>query len=329
MIDALLAWLNDGRAEPGNERPRLTGGIVAGLYRNSSKVTLILFDAQGELGAVVKATRRPSAEAALMAEYAALKELTLMAPEAMHGAPRPIALERVEGQLVLVESPVEGEPMTARYYSPGHTSDPGRVARDFRASAEWLERFQRTTTTGEVLIDSVSIDACVEGVRTRYRREIGWNSVEEELFESLTRRGLEFEGTRLPLVGVHGDFWMGNLLMGEAQIEGVVDWELARLNGLPFQDIFKFPTSYGFYLDRAYPGNEGGGSRAPELGPGSGALGAVRRLVEPRRVPVLVLRAGLVPRAGAPVHRTAVEASGSACGPRRRLLSRCSSPSRR
>jgi len=35
---------------------------------------------------------------------------------------------------------------------------------------------------------------------------------------------------------------MGNLLMGEAQIEGVVDWELARLNGLPFQDIFKFPT---------------------------------------------------------------------------------------
>ena len=119
MIDALLAWLNDGRAEAGNEQPRLTGGIVAGLYRNSSKVTLILFDARGELGAVVKAARRPSAEAALMAEYAALKELTLMAPEAMHGAPLPIALERLEGQLVLVESPVEGEPMTARVLLAG------------------------------------------------------------------------------------------------------------------------------------------------------------------------------------------------------------------
>ena len=257
MIDALLAWLNDGCTEPGNERPRLTGGIVAGLYRNSSKVTLILFDARGELGAVVKATRRPSAEASLMAEYAALKELTHMAPEAMRGAPRPIALERVDGHLVLVESPVEGEPMTARYYSPGHTSDPGRVALDFRAAASWLERFQQTTATGEVLVDSVSIDACVDGVRTRYQREIGWNRVEEELFDSLTRRGLDFEGTRLPLVGVHGDFWMGNLLMGEERIEGVVDWELARLNGLPFQDIFKFPTSYGFYLDRAYPGNDG------------------------------------------------------------------------
>ena len=127
MIDALLAWLNDGCTEPGNERPRLTGGIVAGLYRNSSKVTLILFDTRGELGAVVKATRRPSAEAALMAEYAALNELTHLAPEAMRGAPRPIALERVDGHLVLVESPVVGEPMTARYYSPGHTSDPGRV----------------------------------------------------------------------------------------------------------------------------------------------------------------------------------------------------------
>jgi aminoglycoside phosphotransferase len=257
MIDALLSWLNDGCAEPGNERPRLTGGIVAGLYRNSSKVTLILFDARGEPAAVAKATRRPSAEAALMAEYAALKELTLTAPGAMQGAPTPIALERVDGHLVLVESSVPGEPMTARYYSPGHTSDPTRVARDFGAAERWLERFQRTTANGEVVIDNVSIDACVDGVRSRYRREIGWSGVEEELFETLTRRGLGFEGTRLPLVGVHGDFWMGNLLMGEDQIEGVVDWELARLNGLPFQDIFKFPTSYGFYLDRAYPGNGG------------------------------------------------------------------------
>jgi aminoglycoside phosphotransferase len=257
MIDALLSWLNDRDADPAHERPRLTGGIVAGLYRNSSKVTVILFDERGELGAVVKATRRPSAEAALMAEYAALNELILTAPEAMQGAPRPIALERVEGHLVLAESPVTGEPMTARYYSPGHTSDPSRVAHDFWAAEQWLERFQRTTANGEAPIDNVSIDACVDDVRARYRREIGWSDAEEELFETVARRGLDFEGARLPLVGVHGDFWMGNLLMGDDGIEGVVDWELARLNGLPFQDIFKFPTSYGFYLDRAYPGNEG------------------------------------------------------------------------
>ena len=269
MIDAVLAWLNDGLAESGNARPRLTGGIVAGLYRNSSKVTLILFDARGELGAVVKAARRPSAEAALMAEYAALKELTLTAPEAMRGAPTPIALERLNGHLVLVESPVAGEPMTARYYSPGHTSDPSRVAIDFRAAERWLQSFQRTTTTGEVVIDSSSIDACVDGVRTRYRREIGWSDVEEELFETIARRGLDFEGMSLPLVGVHGDFWMGNLLMGQGEIEGVVDWELSRLNGLPFQDIFKFPTSYGFYLDRAYPGSDGVVPGHPSWGRGS------------------------------------------------------------
>jgi len=257
MIDALLTWLNDGCAERDNLRPRLTGGVVAGLYRNSSKVTLILFDERGQLAAVAKATRRPSAEAALMAEFAALKELTSTAPEAMQGAPLPIALERVDGHLVLVESPVPGEPMTARYYSPGHTSDASRVARDFEAAEGWLERFQRKTASDEMVIDRVSIDACVDGVRSRYRREIGWSGVEEELFETLARRALAFEGTRLPRVGVHGDFWMGNLLMAEGRIVGVVDWELARLNGLPFQDTFKFPTSYGFYLDRAYPGNDG------------------------------------------------------------------------
>ena len=255
MIDALLTWLNDGSAA--NGRLPLTGGIVSGLYRNSSKVTLILLDARGKPGAVAKATRRPSAEAALMAEYAALKELTLAAPEAMVEAPAPIALERVDGHLVLVESPLPGKPMTAGYYSPGHTSDPRRVEGDFRAAEEWLGKFQRMTATSEVMLDQSTMLACVDAVTARYRREIGWSDVEEELFTAVARRGLDFEGTALPLVGVHGDFWMGNLLMSEDRIGGVVDWELARLNGLPFRDIFKFPTSYGLYLDRAYPGNRG------------------------------------------------------------------------
>jgi hypothetical protein len=318
MIDALLAWLNDGCAEPGKERPRLTGGIVAGLYRNSSKATLLLFDEQGELGAVVKTTRRASAEAALMAEYAALEELTSTAPEAMRGAPVPIALERIEGHLVLAESPVPGEPMTARYYSPGHASDPARVAHDFRAAARWLERFQQMTATGEVVVDRVSIDACVDGVRARYQREIGWSSVEEELFESLAQRGLDFEGTTLPLVGVHGDFWMGNLLMGEDQIDGVVDWELARLNGLPFQDIFKFPTSYGFYLDRAYPGNAGavpghvnwgrGGDRWARYGEWSNLVGFRYSYFEQGWFPELVrgFIDGQLTRAGVPVELVSV-----------------------
>jgi len=33
----------------------------------------------------------------------------------------------------------------------------------------------------------------------------------------------------------------------------VIDWELGKAEGLPFADVYKFPTSYGFYLDRAYP----------------------------------------------------------------------------
>jgi hypothetical protein len=44
---------------------------------------------------------------------------------------------------------------------------------------------------------------------------------------------------------------MGNLLLTGRRVSGVVDWELGREAGLPFTDIYKFPTSYAFYLDRS------------------------------------------------------------------------------
>ena len=53
------------------------------------------------------------------------------------------------------------------------------------------------------------------------------------------------------MVARHGDYWMGNLMVEGRQLSGVVDWELSRLRDIPFTDAYKFPTSYGFYLDRA------------------------------------------------------------------------------
>src|SRR5204863_4978457 len=57
--------------------------------------------------------------------------------------------------------------------------------------------------------------------------------------------------------GVHGDFWMGNLLVDGDRVTGVIDWEHGRLDWHPFSDVYKFPTSYGSYLDRAGGGRTG------------------------------------------------------------------------
>ena len=40
-------------------------------------------------------------------------------------------------------------------------------------------------------------------------------------------------------------------------MSGVVDWELGAIGAPPFADIYKFPLSYGAFLDRAAPAGSG------------------------------------------------------------------------
>jgi hypothetical protein len=258
VIDDVIAWLNERWPEMHCRRPLLTSGIAAGLYRNSAKVVLILFDERGTAGAVVKAARRRSAEASLEAEYQALDRFArLGCRSVVRDAPKPLALGHVRGHLVLALSPVPGTPMTAKYYSAGHTSNPRRVARDFAAAGRWLAGFQQETMRGHVTLDAKSMPALVADVIDRYREQIGWSAEEDRFFRAVVRRAVALRGTAIPIVGVHGDYWMGNLLVSGGEVQSVVDWELARVTGLPFSDVFKFTTSYGLYLDRAYPGGNG------------------------------------------------------------------------
>ena len=128
MIDDVVGWLNERWPEIHCRRPPLTTGMAAGLYRNSPKVVLVLFDESGAAGAVVKTARRPGAEASLEAEYEALHRFArLGCRSVLRDAPKPLALGRVRGHLVLALFAVPGTPMTAKYYAAGYTSDPRHV----------------------------------------------------------------------------------------------------------------------------------------------------------------------------------------------------------
>jgi hypothetical protein len=171
--------------------------------------------------------------------------------------PEPLAIERIGGRLVLFLSVVPGEPMTTRYYSSGHVSDPRLVDRDFVLAGSWLARFQAETRAEDDRSDGDGFDRFAGPIIDRYRREIGWTAWERRLFDDVWRRAKDLRDHRFPLVAVHGDYWMGNILVRDRGLSGVVDWERAHSTGLPFLDIYKFPTSYGFYLDRASPGTGG------------------------------------------------------------------------
>jgi hypothetical protein len=127
------------------------------------------------------------------------------------------------------------------------------VRRDFVLAGAWLDRFQQETSAQGIFDEEVCA-AVVSGVLDRYVARFGQTAEEAALFAEIHRRADDLIGMELPSVAVHGDYAIGNILVDRDGVSGVVDWELGSLTGAPFGDVYKFPTSYGFYLDRAAPG---------------------------------------------------------------------------
>jgi aminoglycoside phosphotransferase (APT) family kinase protein len=233
----------------------VTGGIVAAIdYAPAAKATLLLFGADGRPCLVAKLARRPESEQVLVAEHDALADVQAARPPSIAAqVPRPIALERVAGRLVLLSTAVPGTPLTVRYYTPGHVRRPRRVAADLAAAGAWLARLQEETRSGMVVLGPDAFEEWIHPTFRRYQAEVGWSAWESDLLDHLSERCTRLAGTRVPVVAVHGDYAPGNILLDRGRVSGVVDWELGRGVGLPFSDVFKFAASYGSYLDRACP----------------------------------------------------------------------------
>jgi hypothetical protein len=275
MITAVRDHLNLRWRDLCPGQPLLEGGIVLALSRDpSARATLIMFDEAGLPAAIVKVARRASEEPLLAAEEGVLRRLHSLGAPAVDGhVPRPLLLEKIVGRLALVTSALPGEPMITQYYRPGHLADPPQVAADFGVSGQWLSRFQRDTLSGSEELSPHTFGRWVESVFSRFAREIGWGPMEAGLLEAIRERGAALAGCRVPLTAVHGDYWMGNLLIDRGVVSGVVDWERARISWPPLEDVYKFPTSYGFYMDRAFGRKKG----IPGHRPSEDALGHWRR----------------------------------------------------
>jgi Phosphotransferase enzyme family len=53
-----------------------------------------------------------------------------------------------------------------------------------------------------------------------------------------------------PRTAVHGDLWLGNVLLDGPSVSGVVDWEGGAASGEPVRDLVRFALMYALFLDR-------------------------------------------------------------------------------
>lgn len=256
MIRAICDRLN-ALGHPGLS---LTSGLVIGIDQDpTAKVTLILFDKGGRPGAVAKVARQATTEQALLAEHAVLLDLQRSRLSTVAGElPQPLLLERIGGRAVLATTALPGAPLTVHYYHPGHVQDRELVGEDFRLAGSWLSRLQRETASSRAALGPQAFDEWIRPTFARYRETVGWSSWEEQLLDRLSLVAHELADVPVPLVAVHGDYAIGNVLVDRGRVSGVVDWELGQRVGLPFSDLFKFAASYGSYLDRAAPPRNGG-----------------------------------------------------------------------
>ena len=255
MISELCAELAarwPGLGLPG-EAP--VGGLVIGMDKApNAKVVLMLFDQKGQPSVIVKTGRTSENDPQLRAEYSVLTHFWESGLRTR--IPQPLGLFSVGGRLCLAQTALPGRPMTAVYYTPGHVSNRTAVTADFAAAADWLGEFHRHSAADPISVEEWRAGEYADLMKL-YREKVGSGGREEVLFELVDERMDALKDATVPVTGLHGDFWMGNLMLGgrsrHTAITGVIDWELGGPTGTPIHDIYKFPTSYGFYLDRTVP----------------------------------------------------------------------------
>jgi aminoglycoside phosphotransferase len=221
--------------------------VLLALKKESSKATTaFLLDRSGKPVAVAKAARtRAGATVLAMEAEAARRWQAAQWPVARQSCPHVLDLD--DG--ILWMTAVPGRTMLSQYLSAWHLRRRSSVIADFAAAGRWIDSLHEQSR-GSV-VDLASLTAEQGLVFRRFTDKVSDDPEIQELFE-LAQAALSVSCPD-GVVGtaVHGDFWMGNLLVEAGSVTGVVDLELSMTHGLPLRDVLKLPLSYALYLDSA------------------------------------------------------------------------------
>lgn len=220
-------------------------------------VVFLVFDQRGPNPRwVVKVSRHLSAIPTLQREYQQLLYFYhSLSPSLRKSIPRPLLSREDAGRFLFVETGLPGAAVPTSIRSAGGVSYQREIGELLQNVKEWLLKFQRETQEGEVEVTEAWIEETVIAPLDRYRISYPCSTAEALFFDQYLENWKPYLRTRIPLVGQHGHFVAGNLMMEEKNVF-VLDWTLSRRKALPFDDMLMFISS--FVLDPPKRGGQDG-----------------------------------------------------------------------
>jgi SAM-dependent methyltransferase len=259
---------------PGPPPDRLTPLVIGHRRSEAAVVSVLLFG--GRQGLVAKLPRYGEHNPSLRREAAVLEQVLgrVTGPVRMT-LPRSLGIHMVGGTEVLLQTLVPGKHLVAE--SATRPLRRKMFSRQLDLMLSWCLDLQaasgRTTIVDDALISSTIVPLVEAGLAA-----LGHEQGVEELLCQALLRAERLVGTSLRTVVVHGDYWAGNVMVEQARVAGVVDWERAAIDELPIWDPVKAVIDTVYHLDRYRTVRRRGSAGLPHWG----ELGPWRGIADPR-----------------------------------------------
>ena len=218
--------------------------ICASKTPNAKIIVLLVSPTTGRPVLAAKVPTTAEAARAVETEARLLVELDDLGPTLAATIPRVVDMVEFDGRPGLVTTAVDGLPMKTSYLRWRHTATAARVAADFDAIERWTAELHRRTAGPSAPLE---MDAGVAARLSRRFQDV------PGLDDDLGRLGevcARLRRSATPRTAVHGDLWLGNVLLDGRSVSGVVDWEGGAASGEPVRDLVRFALMYALFLDR-------------------------------------------------------------------------------
>ncbi len=237
LAETILTTHAESLSDTGAASGAVRRGGVQATELTSTGLAVVRIASSGDWpGAVIKIAMTPAAGLALERENEALSALRR---EDRLGSwleliPRAIAQGRVDGRPYRVDRALPGRPALDQLSS---ATVRRRMLNMAAGAIDALHR--RTATILRRDVAEAWVDAHIRELTRPMRRRLLTSHLEllrDELHDALA-------GQAFSAGWIHGDYWLGNVLWGEAgpaaaAPAGIIDWEASGANELPMHDFF-------------------------------------------------------------------------------------------
>lgn len=252
-MNSILSYLGHNWQRFGLERygtpEQMTSLIVTPRFHASSHVVFLIMPQDRPRPVLVAKVPRLAGEGeTLVREIANLRAVQDSRDGGFDSVPRVVAFEQQWDRPILIETALAGAPL-----------DPPTVRSDSAAACrlvvDWLVEIQNATRTAPEARDDW-FQRLVAQPLTYLEENIALTAAERDRLLRTREMVAPLATLDLPLVVEHGDLSHPNLMLRTNGDQtppgiGVVDWELADLQGLPGCDLFFFLTYVTFALHKS------------------------------------------------------------------------------